>query len=98
MFKKFLLEHPYLSVVNNLDMCEGTLTRVRQLKNKTEKSILDFFVVCEKIKTFLEKLIIDEDKLYPLTRYLKDGKKNSDHNTMIMQLNITFMEKRRDKT
>ena len=73
------------------------MTRVRQLKNKTEKSILDFFVVCEKIKTFLEKLIIDEDKLNPLNRYLKDGKKNSDHNTMIMQLNITFMEKRRDK-
>ena len=35
LFKKFLLEHPYLYVVNNLDLCEGTLTRVRKLKNRT---------------------------------------------------------------
>ena len=43
LFKKFLLEHPYLCVVNNLDLCEGTLTRVRKLKNRTESSVLDFF-------------------------------------------------------
>ena len=98
LFKKFLLEHPYLCVVNNLDLCEGTLTRVRKLKNRTERSVLDFFVVCEKIRTFLQKMIIDEDKMYPLSRYLKDGKKDSDHNTMILHLNITFMEKRQDKT
>ena len=49
LFKKFLLEHPYLCVVNNLDLCEGTLTRVRKLKNRTERSVLDLFVVCEKI-------------------------------------------------
>ena len=49
------------------------------------------------MRTFIEKIIIYEDKMYPLCRYLKDGKRNSDHNTMIMHLNITFMEKRQDK-
>ena len=58
---------------------------------------MGFFIVCEKMRTFIEKIIIYEDKMYPLCRYLKDGKRNSDHNTMIMHLNITFMEKRQDK-
>ena len=97
MFKKFLQEHPYLSVVNSLDVCQGTLTRVRKLKNKTEMAVLDFFVVCEKIKSFIEKMIIDEDKQFPLSRYLKDGKKDSDHNTLILYMEITFMEKKQDR-
>ena len=55
LFKKFLQEHPYLTVVNSLDVCQGTLTRVRTTKNNTEVAGLDFFVVCEKIKNFIEK-------------------------------------------
>ena len=92
LFRKFLLEHPYLCVVNSLDLCEGILTRVRKLKSKTEKAVLDFFVVCDKLKSFIQKMIIDEDNEYPLTRYMKDGRKHSDHNTLIMYMNISFLE------
>ena len=97
MSRKFLQEHLYLSVVNSLDVCQGPLTRVRKLKNKTEMAVLDFFVVCEKIKSFIEKMIIDEDKQFPLSRYLKGGKKDSHHNTLIMYMEITFMEKKQDR-
>ena len=56
-------------MVNSLEMCEGRITRRRIIKNSTEEAILDFFIVCEKIAAFVEKLEIDEEKRYPLTRY-----------------------------
>ena len=97
LFKKFLKEHPYLCVVNSLDICEGIITRRRKLKNKTEEAVLDFFVVCEKIKTFIEKMIIDDNKEYPLSRYTKDGKTDSDHNTLIFHMKLNFIQKRKDR-
>jgi hypothetical protein len=60
-------------------------------------AVLDFFFVFEKIKSCIEKMIIDEDKQFPLSRYLKDGKKDSDHNTLIMYMEITFMEKKQER-
>ena len=56
-------------MVNSLEMCEGRIKRRRIIKNSTEEAILDFFIVREKIAAFVEKLEIDEEKRYPLTRY-----------------------------
>ena len=53
---------------------------------------MDFFVVCDKLKTFIQKMVIDEEKEYPLSRYMKDGTKHSDHNTLIMYMNVNFVE------
>ena len=36
LFIKFLQDHPYLCVVNSLDLCEGILTRIRKLKPKKQ--------------------------------------------------------------
>ena len=45
----FLENHPNMSVVNSLPVCEGTITRRRQTKNGLEESNLDFFLVCDRI-------------------------------------------------
>ena len=37
-----------LTVVNGLSLCKGVFTRIRKRLGICEKSILDFFVVCEK--------------------------------------------------
>ena len=49
---------------------------MRKLENKTEKAALDFFVVCDKLRNLIEKIIIDEEKEYPLARYINAGTKH----------------------
>ena len=49
LFKQFLAKFPFLTVVNNLDLCEGSITRKRITIKGIEVSILDFFLVCEKL-------------------------------------------------
>ena len=98
LFKKKLEKNPNLTVVNSLDICEGKITRRRVTLKKTEEAILDFFIVCDKIATFVEKLIIDEEKQFPLTRYTQKGEKQSDHNTMLMNLNIDYYLKKPKRT
>ena len=97
LFKEFLSQHPDLTVVNSLEVCEGKITRRRITKKKKEEAILDFFIVCKKIAVFINKLIIDEEKEFPLSRYTKAGKKHSDHTTMILNLDIEYHLKKPDR-
>ena len=39
--------NPNLTVVNNLSICEGKITRRRKTLKKNEEAILDFFIVCD---------------------------------------------------
>ena len=64
MFLEFLEQNPSLNVVNALDLCTGLITRRRELDSKTEKSVLDFFVVNEKLRPFLKNMLIDEERNY----------------------------------
>ena len=38
-------------------MCQGVITRIRELENKTERAILDFFVMNDKN----ESVFIEDD-------------------------------------
>jgi len=93
-FLNFLQKYPHLQLVNSMPITEGLITRKRVTVNHTEISVIDFFVVCEKIVPFLEKLVIDENKEHCLTSYYtKKGSrvvKDSDHNTMILELTLNF--------
>ena len=42
-------------------------------------------------------MIIDEDKVFPLSRYTKGRKIDSDHNTMVLYLNINYQMKKPDR-
>ena len=68
MFHCFLNQNPSLSVVNALPQCEGTFTRVATTKTGTVKTILDFFVVCNKILPHVTKMKIDESGAISLTK------------------------------
>ena len=89
-FKNFLKQHK-LFVVNSLSLCEGLITRMRKLANgKLEESVIDFYVVCERVLPYVTKMIIDSDRKYSVTNYsqIKQGGQgiDSDHNTMFLKL------------
>ena len=66
LFCEFLARNPQLIVVNTLDLCEGLITRKRVLENNTEEAILDYFIVNERMRIFLRKMIMDEEKQFKL--------------------------------
>ena len=88
------MERNYLTVVNSQPICERSITRKRSKNGILEESIFDFFVVCNFILPFVEKMVIDEKKEYILTNFLsaKQNRKaiNSDHMTIYLDLNIEF--------
>ena len=94
LFQEFLDRNQNLTVVNSLPICEGLITRVRSKGEITEKSVLDFFVVCSRILPYVTKMVIDEDKKHILTNYkvCKIGRRatDSDHFTEYMDVNLKF--------
>ena len=94
-----ILERQNLEIANASDVCDGTITRERVAGEKTEKSVIDYIIVCEKMKSFLKKMKIDEQRAYVLGRYVKTkkGRKliTSDHNVLIGEFSIEFERKKR---
>ena len=77
LFLEFLERNKSLIVLNSLESCKGLITRQRKLKNRTEQAVLDFFLINEKLKPFLEHLLIDEEREYGLfntAQIRKNGK------------------------
>ena len=68
---------------------------------KEEKSVLDFFVVCDLVLQFIVKMVVDEDKLYALSSYTtvrgKSHKKDSDHNTTYIELSVNIPKIRAER-
>ena len=94
LFKEFLDRHPHLTVVNALPLCDGIITRRRVCKGVIEESVLDFFVVCDRVLPFVKKMVVDESKQFILTYYQQakcGGKaKDSDHFTEYMDIDLKF--------
>ena len=101
LFEEFLMRNSNLTLVNSLDLCEGLITRIRRTKDRTEKSILDFFIVCDKVRPFLKKMVIDEARQHVLTNFnpIRAGGKaiETDHNTEFLKLNIQYQKKKQDR-
>ena len=62
-------------------------TRVKR-KDTTEKSVIDYIVMSKNLAKQTTKLHIDEEGVYRLK-----GKKDSNHNTIVVELNIPWSEK-----
>ena len=62
--------------------------------NGEEKSVLDYFIVCKRFFTMVTNMIVDEERAYSLTKYSgRTGNKSvkeSDHNTLVMKLNVNW--------
>ena len=94
MFENLLLKNPHLTVANELPQCDGLFTRIKQTKNGTQKSVLDFFVICDKILPLVSGMHIDENGGQSLTRY--NGKvTKTDH--CMLELNINLMVHKEEK-
>ena len=90
----FLARNPCLSVVNAMDICEGTVTRIRKTVKGVERSTIDFYIVNNTFKPFITKMTIDTDKEYGLTNFaqIKINKRpiQSDHCPLMLKANITY--------
>ena len=71
MFLDFMERMPHLTIVNTLELCEGSITRMRKSSRGLEESILDFFVVCQQILPFITKMTIDDKRENALTNIAK---------------------------
>ena len=94
LFKKFMERNPSLTIINSLQLCEGTITRMRKTTQSVEKSVLDVFVTCDKILPYIERMKVDEKRESGLTNF-KAVKQigrvvESDHNPVIMELKLSF--------
>ena len=69
LFQDFLERYPHLSVVNSIPQCEGLITRSRACNGVIEESVLDFFVVCDRVLPFINKMVIDDKREYILTNF-----------------------------
>ena len=100
-FERFLARNSQLSVANALDQCEGVITRYRKTINGEEKSVLDFFVFCDKVKAYISKMVIDEEKKHSLTNFYpaqqRKKVKASDHNPLIADLYLKTCVRRAER-
>ena len=87
-----LVQRNNLVVVNSSSLCEGVITRHRTTKIGEEKSVLDYVIVCERLNTHVNKMVIDEGRCDVLTKYAtKKGREKlveSDHNLLSCTFNI----------
>ena len=94
LFQSFLDRNPQLTIINSLQLCEGTITRMRKTTRGVEESVLDVFVTCDKILPYVGKMRVDEKRESALTNF--KAKKQigrvieSDHNPLIMELKLEF--------
>ena len=63
-----MCERNNLIICNATDLCIGTITRQRITVNGIEKSIIDYFILCEEMFAYLSSMKIDEARLHVLTK------------------------------
>ena len=76
-----------LTLMNTNSKCEGRVTR-KNTSNNQEFSAIDFIVVSENVEKWINKIKIDEDGLTTIK-----GKKETDHNTIITNLSIGYIDR-----
>ena len=97
LFKQFLDNNPTVDLINGSDKCAGSITRYRKKRDKVEQAILDFVCVTEDLQPYVQSLKIDNMREYPLSSYLKDKPKHSDHFTLIVDIDICYKKVRKER-
>ena len=95
LFEEFLKNNPSVDLINGTSKCSGDVTRYRKKGAKIEQAILDFVCVSENLETYIKSLSIDHRREYPLSSYLKDKPKHSDHFTLIIDLDIQYQRRKK---
>ena len=91
---KDFLDRESLMLMNTSPLCQGVVTRHRTTVNGEEKSVIDFIITCDKLAEYLEVMLIDEKRLFALTKYASQkGRKKiikSDHNILYAKFSIKY--------
>ena len=92
LLQLFLERNQNVTLVNSLQLCEGLITRKRQTVNTYETSVLDLFLVCEKMLPYVNKMCVDEQGKYQLTKFSHKQNKitETDHSTLVLQIDLEF--------
>ena len=65
--------------------------------NGKEKSILDFFLVCRRMKPFITKMVIDESGDNKIVRFKTKKIIESDHNSLILNCSLKYKPLKQDR-
>ena len=85
-----------LHILNTDELCMGAITRHRKTIAGEEKSIIDYILVCDGLRTHFEYMIIDEDRTHVLSKYCtRRGIRSeieSDHNVQFAKFTVKYQE------
>ena len=76
-----------MRIVNETEKCQGKWTRVNTA-NRSEKSGIDYFLVSQNLWETIKEMEIDEEEIHKLK-----GKKPTDHNTIIVNIDLQIEPK-----
>ena len=76
-----------LTIVNCTNKCKGRITRQNTV-NSNEVSAIDYIMTSPTVDKWIQEMTIDEEGLLKIT-----GKKQSDHNTISVKIEIKDIEK-----
>ena len=91
LFETFLNENK-LTCVNGLPLTQGVITRKRKYLSEMKESIIDFYVVCERVLPYISSMKIDNGKTHTLTNFhnidSNGSAVSSDHNPLTMEVKL----------
>ena len=94
LLQMFLERNKNFTIVNSLTMCSGLITRKIIKANKSERSVLDLFLVCEKVLPYVTSMHVDEQGSHQLTNFfgIRHNSKitESDHAMVELHMNIEY--------
>ena len=71
---------------------QGQWTRINR-KNPNQKSIIDYIIISDSLNKYIKDIIIDEEGIYRIK-----GNNDSDHNTILLKLNLPLQRNQEKKT
>ena len=93
-----LADRQGLKILNCLPKCQGTITRQRITVDRVEQSVIDYVITCVEMSSFLEKMMIDDNRNYVLTKFSKQKgiqkRIESDHNPIVVNFNLNYNVKK----
>ena len=86
-----------LHIGNLSSKCEDTITRERVVNNKTEQSVIDYFIYCDQMANFFDQMVVDDRREMVLKRTIKRRgleATKSDHNILMSKFSVNYTIKK----
>ena len=91
-----IVERQGIVVGNGTNICQGTITRTRVTRDRTEKSAIDLLMYSSDLHRNLVSLIVDEKRKHVISKVIKTKKgpklQESDHNPIIAEFDLKLKD------